>query len=986
MVTHKSEQISQDGTTVTVEAPEPAEHTLRVSLRDVRGESQVFVTFDDDLEIQTAAFDTYAGAREHMNTWRSPKANEAASTRLSVSLQRMLFGAQGTLSERLREDMPSPGGLRLIIEADDPSLQELPWELAANPGLAGPGQPDPPRLLIEVAGLSVVRTSTKRAGMSMPPIEGALGVALTFGQGNDGVDTDPYTLISSLRMIDGLSLEISSDGCSFEEAMRTIKESTHVFEFLGHGALSETASLLQFEDGSYSIKQMGNQLTKHPNLRAVVLAACNTGTARPGTGAWDKLSVPIVVLMQREISLTEAKNFSAAFLSSLSQVGSIDGAMAAGRRAITTQADKATPIVYVNKGSSAWVARREPLNRTKPVGSTFDRTVSSTPILRATPKAGAEEMPLQTFLDTRLSREVSAGGQLRAITPYFGPGALRVGVGLDAGSLEEIWWDPALPSFEPSREQDSALNEDDLELARFLRQLVVERRGERRVVPRPAEHTPPAPASAVRLRLARLAQAANELVLSSLSLGTTPVSGLERSQVAIPPESPFLVLLAETIDACPSARRADDLLLRSDRIRRRLNAVRKELTLTRQLRWGTAVWLTDLLWHVLICDSPVYPYIEELAMQVSILQGESTRPTRRLEPSSAMSPGTDDLGALREACALAVRRGFNVDEPQTSVRRELYSASSELLRRQYRDWHDNGLIPNFWGQPKAAAIALTTTFDLELERGLAAGGEPFHVAVPVYVTSDPDTPGGTDQLRWLVGTFACQSDNPTVDELATPVNGIWHTLGSLATSNLQGANLLGPLVIKLNGSPLHQIPGTAAEVQAASFVVNGSPNSSSRRGLAPQGSAAAAFAKHPTDRREGHATRTDMEHAIALGEFDFLQAMRTSLWSIDSSRNGPREVGLPVWLCVELWKRHRYWVLIGHRLADWSSRTQIFTLLMNDDQLLNGALSRGFVVAKKFDQDRLRFHEWLGLQRTTGDAGNLTTAFRQLLDDQEVPS
>lgn len=128
-----------------------------------------------------------------------------------------------------------------------------------------------------------------------------------------------------------------------------------------------------------------------------------------------------------------------------------------------------------------------------------------------------------------------------------------------------------------------------------------------------------------------------------------------------------------------------------------------------------------------------------------------------------------------------------------------------------------------------------------------------------------------------------------------------------------------------------------------------------------------------------------MQHAIALGELDFLQAMRTSLWSIDSGVKGRPDSGMPPWLCTDLLTRNRYWVLIGHRLADWSSRTQIFTLLMNDDQLLRGNLNRGFVVARDFDRDRLRFHEWLGLKRTVGDAGLLADAFRELFNDQGDP-
>lgn len=986
---------------------QPVEHLLNITVATPpAGGAKKWVTIEVDGGPRFQTTDEYrvGAAAQDAEDWRSRTADEDHLETLSLNLHDMLFtGLLPRVKESWQAELAEESGVRLVLRLEE-KLRTLPWELARNPGFRGPGQHDAPELLIEVKGLSIVRWNGEPTPRE--PVEGDLSVVLALGHvgGLERLPAGahmPMNLVTRLNTPQGFSLTPTADGCTYDEALEKLAAaSPHVFEFLGHAAMGGGTSSLTFRDDhggvrEVGVREFGTHLSRLPDLRIAIFAACNTGQELRGSGygSWNGLTnIPVIVAMQREIELGDAMSFSHAFLTSLGTHGSVDAAMSAGRMAIKSQIDRATPILFMH-GKAGPLAKRGAEGRGDHADwsggdgdESGNRTPHLRPIVRANPQPG-KQVKLQEFLDG-LRREVVIGDRvatketgapqemLRAITPYFGPGALRVGGGRDGEFPELIWWDHALPI--PSGDLGSSNNvHEDSSLGTFLRKLVLERQGDRQMVLRPDSHPASPEASHVRTRLATLAHMANRLVIASAQADGTPVSGLDRSVAPVPVDHGLLEELAASIVACRAARQvAEAPLMGPALIAARLAAIEREVSAAREIRWETAVWLTDLLWHVIICDSPLYPRVEELAMQVSVLQGENARPTRRLEPSSVMSPGTEDLGLLSEACRVSVRRGFKVDEPLTSRRRNLFAATSELLRHQYQAWYERVPRQPVARNPRAAAIALTTTFDLELERALAADSRPYHVAVPVYVTSE-NRSAGSDELRWLVGTFEGSSSAPTVAELSSPVGGTWQSLASLGTTSMQGAGLLGPLVIKLNGSPLHAIPESSLAVRTSRLGVDrvsvaGVP------GKAVSGSLADQAKRQAAQRAEEAGHRADMQHAIALGEFDFLQAMRVSLWSIDASEKSG-DVGLPPWLCDELFTRSRYWLLVGHRLADWSSRTQIFTLLMNDRQLLEGAQRRGVAVALEFDEDRLRFHEWLGLQRAQGDAGDLADAFRELL-------
>ena len=166
-----------------------------------------------------------------------------------------------------------------------------------------------------------------------------------------------------------------------------------------------------------------------------------------------------------------------------------------------------------------------------------------------------------------------------------------------------------------------------------------------------------------------------------------------------------------------------------------------------------------------------------------------------------------------------------------------------------------------------------------------------------------------------------------------------------------GLDLVGPLVVKLNGSPLHRIPRSSL---------------AERQAFADLGFATVDAGQGSEDFFGPAPSTVEMEHAIALGEYDFLQVTRISQWSFDRTPGDEqgREQGLPNWAIREIRRADRYWLLLGCRFADWNSRTQMHTFLGHAAV----ETDRGCAISLEFDPDRIRFLDWLGITQARGDA------------------
>ena len=121
-------------------------------------------------------------------------------------------------------------------------------------------------------------------------------------------------------------------------------------------------------------------------------------------------------------------------------------------------------------------------------------------------------------------------------------------------------------------------------------------------------------------------------------------------------------------------------------------------------------------------------------------------------------------------------------------------------------------------------------------------------------------------------------------------------------------------------------------------------------------------------------TRLSIEHAVSLGEYDFLQVTRMSQYSFDrvvTPSNDPAQTrppdGLPEAIVNQIVKPDRFWMLLGHRFGDWNSRIQLHTFIAHESR----HTERGCAVARSFDTDRLLFLDWLGITRATGEMRQL---------------
>ena len=360
---------------------------------------------------------------------------------------------------------------------------------------------------------------------------------------------------------------------------------------------------------------------------------------------------------------------------------------------------------------------------------------------------------------------------------------------------------------------------------------------------------------------------------------------------------------------------------------------------------GTEVnWLTDCAWHSLIFRSPLYPEVRELALQIDLCSGDETLagPVRRLAPGEAIA--RDDLALVTANAARAVLRGFRsgrkVKDPSARAREAFYNAVAQRLWYE----HDNRI-----GKPNPP-LALSLTFDLELERALflTQKSRSFHVLVPVLRRGDLEKV----ELRWLLGTYKGQSVNQP-SAVARTLDPSSHSplLGSLRTPNWSvGSDVpSGPVVVKLNGSPLHRLPRITSR---------GTRDTQSETAL----------------------------HALLLPEFDTMDIGVVSLVA-NATRHAsgvkivdkqPSRQAMPDWFLKSVaTQSSRLWLVVGARWSDLSSRSQMFNMLSWPSPSSKRRESNHVVaVSKEIDLDRIHPLHWLDIQFVMGDCLDLIEDLR----------
>ncbi len=553
-------------------------------------------------------------------------------------------------------------------------------------------------------------------------------------------------------------------------------------------------------------------------------------------------------------------------------------------------------------------------------------------------------LSLAQWLESGVARVFGdALGELAITTPVLGPGAQQVGA-----TDEQVDWDVAL---EIEAEADESL----LSYLFAVRDGRLDGRSvrERRVDAVPESLT------LMRFAMLRLCHHMTRRFIEAWNGALSPIDDWEDHSVHIEVDTELDDLFLQVIAGLKTVRatkeQVDSGLLGVDSIIKRLERIRSDLgevDNTAAVTGSLVEFLTDLLWHVITFDSAVYPRMDELALQVSlVLKGNG--PVRRVEPGLAIDRST--VSDLERAVRVSVERGFCVED-QPSIRSEFLQALAKVLHADY-------------ARPSVASrslkpfhpVALSSTFDLELERALALAGSrgaAFHVGLPVFVwadvQSDAPIPRIDGRLRWVVGEFDCGSIND-LSGLIEPKNG-WKWLEDLDPSAEGDRGLVGPLVLKISGSPLHRLPDTVAGDPGLRKTVDETMSVTDRK----------AAGQEPDSR---------LNHSVLLGEFDVMQFMRIDQWAYD--KRGAKTTirqGLPTWISQALRDRRRQWLFLGQRMHDWNARLQLYTQLSRTT-VLDG---RSVAISLRFDEDHSRLLDWMSVKKVRGDYQDLVPYLEEL--------
>lgn len=536
----------------------------------------------------------------------------------------------------------------------------------------------------------------------------------------------------------------------------------------------------------------------------------------------------------------------------------------------------------------------------------------------------------------------------------------------------------------------------DDRLRTFYESLTKDRRNGRPLLDTPVEARPvDCELARLRVALTDAAWQATVLYATSWSQSASPVfdwqlhraAGAGQAGGGSPPEEPSSALLVAALNNAitaidgfrveQSAHEATDhrgALLGAQGLKLRLEHLLNDLKKPDYVLMGTTVeWLTDVLWHALMFDSPCYPTREELALQIS-LGVERRDPIHRVE-ITALTPGgvNQRWGRYREAMSrpLASLRGRDGAPTKPGA---LHLALAESLFQSYGRWTPPGtpLMRRRRHPPLPLGITLTT--DVELERALATRGEPqpddvpasekalnsllsgvpyYHVAFPMILTADGQENLG--YLRWVVGKFkACLAvDDPHLWSKLTKPEEPWRLLNDVAGENQPlgkgTGGLEGPLLLKASGSPLHEVRES----------LDNAENTHLADGFAAELGAGSADALDGQEARRCGRVR----HVPATTELEVLQLTQVDQWAMGAF-NG--RAGLPPQIRTSLVEEDRRWLLLGPDLQEWSSRLQLFTQI----SLSMSGKSRSprhdttLAIVRKADDVRMRLLLGLGFALT----------------------
>lgn len=325
-------------------------------------------------------------------------------------------------------------------------------------------------------------------------------------------------------------------------------------------------------------------------------------------------------------------------------------------------------------------------------------------------------------------------------------------------------------------------------------------------------------------------------------------------------------------------------------------------------------WVADALWHTLRYDQAAYPRADEFAFQVSLFATGASG--RRPEKEGAFEAARSRLSSGTVATWFHQYSG-------TPSNRMLafYGALARVLAAEYqsRRTAGDGGRDGLGSIMPLDPIAFSTNFDLEMERALQECDEvsTFHVVVPVYAYLDLNS---EPEVRWMIGKTTKQTSVESPQWTWFP-----------DSERPKPSSIQGPILIKLNGSPLHELP-SPGEI--------GGPDS-----FAPD------FER--------------FEHALILSETEHLQHI---VW------RDP----LPIFGETVLQQKDRTLVFLGHSIKEWSTRLRMFTQIHRPNKApVNRRESRMLAINRSHDPFRSAILGSIGVHRLVGDLDEFT----RLVDD-----
>jgi hypothetical protein len=238
-----------------------------------------------------------------------------------------------------------------------------------------------------------------------------------------------------------------------------------------------------------------------------------------------------------------------------------------------------------------------------------------------------------------------------------------------------------------------------------------------------------------------------------------------------------------------------------------LRSSKHDLGLRDEIHIEELAWVARLLWHLLSFRSRTYPCSSELAFYIALRTD--------VGPRTGPLPWVAERRLLRadsNTTIDTITRWFSYCQmgSKPSALHEVVADALELVNDHFLT-HDAMGGANQEQLLPVPAIAYTTNYDRLLENVFDDRRRTYHVAYPVTVTrshasdgkarsqpSQQQHPKDGTALAWILQTVTFPETE------SYPLVG-WSDCTSMILRDLR-PRLKGPLIVKLHGSPLHQLP------------------------------------------------------------------------------------------------------------------------------------------------------------------------------------